>query len=842
MNAKGTVRSMFSILLACICLVLSLPMTAVDASTEEAPTLKKVVRVGFPIQENMTEKTEKGEYTGYTVDYLNELIKYTDWEIEYVEVEGTGNEQVDKLGNMLINGEIDMMGTMYLNDYLQELYLYPTYSYGNTYTALTVSQTSSRWQSDDVQSWNGMRVATCPTLKRRTDQLEQYALMSGFTYELVEYETTEQVCDAVRKGDADACVQVDISIADGLRTIARFHPTPYYFALNKERTDLLKDLNTAMYAILEGYPSLQSELYSHYFLHKGSFNLSAEDRKWLETLPPLRVLYYTGNAPLQDARDGKPTGIASSFFHALSVTTGLKVEPVFAHNYKEGIKLISSGAIDAIAMLPNSSEIYSEIRMRRSVPYFESTAVWVSDGSVLEGEPAKRQYLSANIEQELYALRRNQAKASLLDAYSVSFYLRKKVVYDGIHVEWTDRNSILYSVGFMNSVDDRLVSIVNGFSNSLTEQVKQDMLYSNSREPIHYTFEEYLEIYKGLILLSAAGLILLTLYLLRVRRNRIQRENAIEMEHLHQFSLMTNECIIKYDVKQDRLIMQNNTLVFQDREVIQPFLSEDAQIELKTENERKFAEQLREMLRNEIKVVEIELIQDGEPRWFKLSLAYVSNEYTIGRLSDIHEEVEHRTQLEREANYDALTGMMNRTALHHHVMEHLTKNSSGIFLLLDLDNFKKVNDTKGHREGDKVLQAFSEFLQTHFHTDDYKARLGGDEFVIFLPVKMSEKELREYLDAFLQDVAKRVFADYQDCGLSVSVGAAFVQENLSSFEDLYRAADSAMYMAKYGGKNGYFISDGAVCEHETCDDCDDPCRKRDYLIAHGVTDPSCWNP
>ena len=95
---------------------------------------KTVVTIGFPIQRGTSYMNQRGDYAGYLVDYLHQLEFFTNWDVEFVQVEGDLDTQLDTLMDMLRDGKIDMLGTMNRDPELEEMFLYPSYSYGTTYT------------------------------------------------------------------------------------------------------------------------------------------------------------------------------------------------------------------------------------------------------------------------------------------------------------------------------------------------------------------------------------------------------------------------------------------------------------------------------------------------------------------------------------------------------------------------------------------------------------------------------------------------------------------------------------------------------------------------------------
>ena len=167
-------------------------------------------------------------------------------------------------------------------------------------------------------------------------------------------------------------------------------------------------------------------------------------------------------------------------------------------------------------------------------------------------------------------------------------------------------------------------------------------------------------------------------------------------------------------------------------------------------------------------------------------------------------KAQNEKSLLKKAEYDALTGILNRRAFDQVCHMSAEKKQPIALLLIDMDNFKYINDNYGHAGGDTALQELARLLTETFRTDDYVARIGGDEFAAILPncnkaaaniIKQKILSVNEKL-VNIKDNIKPV---------SISVGVAFAAEGFS--EDLFKNADRALYIVKEKGKRGCEIFD-----------------------------------
>ncbi|WP_308638790.1 diguanylate cyclase domain-containing protein [Paenibacillus silvisoli] len=164
-----------------------------------------------------------------------------------------------------------------------------------------------------------------------------------------------------------------------------------------------------------------------------------------------------------------------------------------------------------------------------------------------------------------------------------------------------------------------------------------------------------------------------------------------------------------------------------------------------------------------------------------------------------------RTDEERMANYDELTGLQNRRFLGERLLDAMerAKDKTGLFsvFFMDLDGFKKVNDTLGHEMGDRLLQEVASLLRICVEDRGMCARWAGDEFIVLLENIESNEQLTEIADRIIQAIQEMREIDGIEVSVTASIGVAIYPQDGMEGKMLLHHADQAMYEAKMKGKN-----------------------------------------
>ncbi len=177
----------------------------------------------------------------------------------------------------------------------------------------------------------------------------------------------------------------------------------------------------------------------------------------------------------------------------------------------------------------------------------------------------------------------------------------------------------------------------------------------------------------------------------------------------------------------------------------------------------------------------------------------------LSRIDKILQIEDLRKNLSISARKDALTGLWNRKHLEDEVERYLDENGQkAVFMIMDIDNFKQVNDTYGHIMGDAVLECVGKILQNSVGPRDIAARIGGDEFAVFLKGDYNDEEITEYCDMAIHQLEEDI-ADIigtKDVA-TISIGISQVPIDAYDYMGLYSKADKALYFVKQNGKNDY---------------------------------------
>ena len=204
--------------------------------------------------------------------------------------------------------------------------------------------------------------------------------------------------------------------------------------------------------------------------------------------------------------------------------------------------------------------------------------------------------------------------------------------------------------------------------------------------------------------------------------------------------------------------------------------------------------------------------KDNNYHWVRLILrifnAVETEEvFVFGYAFDIEKEVHERQTLLRSAQTDLYTGLFNKATAESIITEEVRKGA-GILLLLDVDNFKSINDRHGHQVGDHVLKHVANVLMDTFRKCDIIGRIGGDEFMVFIKDTTDISIAEDRACELLTQLKPSINFGKKSCNVTVSIGIAVIDEKIDNFSVAYNQVDSALYKAKQNGKNGYVIYGG----------------------------------
>ncbi len=180
----------------------------------------------------------------------------------------------------------------------------------------------------------------------------------------------------------------------------------------------------------------------------------------------------------------------------------------------------------------------------------------------------------------------------------------------------------------------------------------------------------------------------------------------------------------------------------------------------------------------------------------------------IGSISNIDTEKKESQLLLEKAQKDPLTNLLNKTTTQSIIESYMhgaNKSANGALMIIDIDNFKSINDNLGHFVGDAVIKDIAEKLKHSFRTTDVVGRIGGDEFLVYMYQIPSEEIVIQKVNSVLMAIRESFLGQNENYSVSASLGLAYFPTDAYTYEELFKKADCTLYAAKRLGKNRYCI-------------------------------------
>ena len=313
--------------------------------------VRKTVRVPvFPFERMMVLDEDRNPISGYAYEYLQTIAAYAGWDIEYDPCDSFSESL-----NKLLAGEVDLFYEISHTEERAKVILFPDEPMGHEFYYLYALSTNRSITPDDFQSMNGKTVG----VTRGTMQIEllkQWCQKKNVELNIVEYEFEAQKEADLCAGKIDLDLEVSILAKHDFSAVERIGSSAYYLVANKNRPDLIDDIDTTMEKILNNDLYYFTRLQERYFSDTViSLNLTTEEKNWIANHKVLRVGFFDNYLPFSTLdKSGNPAGAGieavRDIIEKLHLDDDLQIEFVCYFNQEEGYKAVESEEIDL--MLP----------------------------------------------------------------------------------------------------------------------------------------------------------------------------------------------------------------------------------------------------------------------------------------------------------------------------------------------------------------------------------------------------------------------------------------------------------------------------------------------------------
>jgi len=509
----------------------------------------RTVRVGYIPLSGYMNYDAKGYRSGYGYEYLQELADYAGWKYEYIE--GTWAESLARLKL----GQIDLLIGLADSPVRRGEYDFSEASFGLNYAVLSVRASDERYTREDYHSLDGLTVGMLQG-SFRNSVFEEFSKTHGFSIIPKLYPDENSLTEALQAGQIEAIGLNNLRRSDTERTVASFAPLPFYAAVQKGNTALLKELNEAMMELRLDDPQLESRLYQKYYVSDGSaaLILSPEEKKYLRDKEKLVVILTQDQRPYSYFVNMDHKGIVGDLMKRFSQDIGIPLVYIQAQNEIEAVNLLQQGKADLICDFIQDYGIAEHSGIKITFPYLELQYTALSKRGYLADKPkvacqegrffnqiyVEKNYAKADIqyyptlEACLDAVETGQADVTYLNSYTAQEILSEGK-YRNLQATLNPEFSHKISMGLNLEENPILIKLLNREINHLgLAQVSQiinnnTLLAKRKMTMLDYVYENPVKIIVGSVLFLGT-VILLLLGLLYMRKNHLAHVNKLAYE------------------------------------------------------------------------------------------------------------------------------------------------------------------------------------------------------------------------------------------------------------------------------------------------------------------------
>ncbi len=516
-----------------------------------APAEEKVVRIGYysdneAFQSGQSDSVRK---YGYAYEYYQEVARYAGWTYEYV------YGSWDEIYKKLLNGEVDIMAGIGKNKEREGQMLFPDRPMGVEHYYIFVPSDEEDEAIGNPKKLNKKKVGV-KSKSIMESLIKKFAEENNIDIEVVSYETLDARLADLESGKIDYIATVENDGMEGYTAVFDIGYSDFYFAVNKDRPDILEELNKALGDIADDYPYYIARLQDKYF-NRGVVQKEKDERdiEWLEKHPEIKIGYLNDYMPFCDSDDDSdmPKGMLFDVMKELKNYTETEFSYKSFDRYEDMLQALYSGEVDII--FPTISDLwYSEsqnyiqtidvVTTRMSVVYKDNYTDDVYDKiAVSEGSPLQSFYITMNYpdsEKCVYedwdkcieAIESGEAGCMLINSDLIYRYMNENRDVTLNVAEIDDTIELSFAV---RKSDNLLCMILNKGINNIDQTTINDAVIRSSYVEQKYTIKDFIVNNLAVVFTLVFAVILLIIfffiiYTLRVRKDRAVIQEAYDRE------------------------------------------------------------------------------------------------------------------------------------------------------------------------------------------------------------------------------------------------------------------------------------------------------------------------